>query len=98
MSMTNSNFVGEFPHTLLWCNGSTGGSNPLGQGSNPWGRTNVKTVNEMFPNEKNRLIHMCEMSIKMINELMRQIEKEELQNEQFVINWLDKLNEISVKY
>lgn len=27
----------------LWCNGSISGSNPLGQGSNPWGRANYKT-------------------------------------------------------
>lgn len=52
----------------------------------------------IYPNEKNRLYNMCQLSIKMLNELMKQIEKEGLQNEQFVLDWLDKINEISVKY
>lgn len=29
---------------LLWCNGSTGGSNPLSKGSNPLGRTKINTL------------------------------------------------------
>lgn len=52
----------------------------------------------IYPNEKNRLWNMCQLSIAMLNELMKQIEKEGLQNEQFVLDWLDKINEISVKY
>ena len=34
----------------------------------------------------------------MLNELMEQIEEAKLQNEQFVLDWLDKINELSVKY
>lgn len=52
----------------------------------------------MYANEKNRLWHMCQLSVSMLEELMRQIEKEGLQNEQFVLDWLDKINEISVRY
>ena len=33
----------------------------------------------------------------MLNELWRMIEKEEMYNEQFVLDWLDKINEISVR-
>ena len=52
----------------------------------------------IYANEKNRLWNMCQVSIEMLEELMRQIEKAKLQNEQFVLDWLDKINEISVKY
>ena len=51
-----------------------------------------------YVNEKNRLWNMCQLSIGMLEELMRQIEEAKLQNEQFVLDWLDKINEISVKY
>lgn len=41
---------------------------------------------------------MCQVSIRMLNELMRQIEENDLKNEQFVLDWLDELNELSVKW
>lgn len=50
-----------------------------------------------FPNAKNEVFHLCNASIKMLNELWRVIEKEEMYNEQFVLDWLDKINEISVR-
>lgn len=52
----------------------------------------------LHDNEKNRLWHMCQVSISMLNELMRQIEENDLKNEQFVLDWLDELNELSVKW
>lgn len=52
----------------------------------------------MYANEKNRLWHMCQISVGMLEELMKQIEKEGLQNEQFVLDWLDKINEMSVRW
>ena len=58
----------------------------------------VKINLKDFPNEKNRLWSMCQVSIEMLEELMRQIEQHKLQDEQFVLDWLDKMNEISVKY
>ncbi len=66
------------------------------QGSNPWGRTNLYIM--IYANEKNRLWNMCQLSIGMLEELMSQIERAKLQNEQFVLDWLDKINELSVKY
>lgn len=52
----------------------------------------------LYDNEKNRLWYMCQVSIRMLNELMRQIEENDLKNEQFVLDWLDELNELSVKW
>lgn len=52
----------------------------------------------LYDNKKNRLWHMCQVSISMLNELMRQIEENDLKNEQFVLDWLDELNELSVKW
>lgn len=52
---------------------------------------------KMYPNKKNQLYHLCNASIHMLNELWRMIEKEEMYNEQFVLDWLDKLNEISIR-
>lgn len=52
----------------------------------------------IYTNDKNRLWHMCQVSVSMLEELMRQIEKYDLQNEQFVLDWLDKINELSVKW
>lgn len=52
----------------------------------------------IYTNDKNRLWHMCQVSVSMLEELMRQIEKHGLQNEQFVLDWLDKINELSVKW
>ena len=52
----------------------------------------------IYANEKNRLWNMCQLSIGMLEELMSQIERAKLQNEQFVLDWLDNINELSVKY
>lgn len=51
----------------------------------------------IYPNEKNRLYHMCRASIHILEEIWTMIEKEEMYNEQFVLDWLDKINEISVR-
>lgn len=52
---------------------------------------------KVYPNEKNYLYNLCDSSIHMINEIWRMIEKKEMYNEQFVLDWLDKLNEISIR-
>lgn len=52
---------------------------------------------KMYPNKKNQLYHLCNASIHMLNELWRMIEKEEMSNEQFVLDWLDAINEISIR-
>lgn len=51
----------------------------------------------IYPNEKNRLYNMCGASIHLLEEIWKMIEKAEMQNEQFVLDWLDKINEISVR-
>lgn len=50
-----------------------------------------------YDNEKNRLYSMCQMSIQMLNELWNQIEKADMTNEQFCLDWLDTINEISIR-
>ena len=52
---------------------------------------------KMYPNKKNQLYHLCKASIHMLNELWRMIENQEMQNEQFVLDWLDEINEISIR-
>lgn len=51
----------------------------------------------IYPNEKNKLYNMCQTSIHVLEEVWKMIEKAEMKNEQFVLNWLDKINEISVR-
>ena len=51
----------------------------------------------IYLNEKNKLYNMCQASVYMLNELWKMIEKAEMQNEQFVLDWLDKINEISIR-
>lgn len=102
MSITDSNntLQVKFLHLIaLWCNGSTAVSKTACLGSNPSGATNLYFYDIMiYANEKNRLWNMCQLSIGMLEELMSQIERAKLQNEQFVLDWLDKINELSVKY
>ena len=50
-----------------------------------------------YDNEKNRLYNMCKMSIQMLDELWNQIEKANMTNEQFCLDWLDSINEISIR-
>lgn len=57
----------------------------------------MKKERKYFPNEKNRLYHTCQASILMLNEIWRMIEKTGMTNEQFVLDWLDAINEISVR-
>lgn len=52
----------------------------------------------IYANEKNRLWTMCQVSIRMINELARQIKKEGLVNENFVRDWIDNLYKIVEDY
>lgn len=51
----------------------------------------------IYPNEKNELYRMCKASVQLLNELWKMVEKQEMQNEQFVLDWLDKINEISIR-
>lgn len=51
----------------------------------------------IYPNEENKLYTMCQESVHVLNELWKMIEKAEMKDEQFVLDWLDKINEISVR-
>ena len=50
-----------------------------------------------YPNEKNKLYNMCQASIHVLEEVWKMIEKTDMKNEQFVLDWLDKINEISIR-
>lgn len=50
-----------------------------------------------YDNEKNRLYNMCQMSILMLETLWKQLEEAKMTNEQFCLDWLDAINEISVR-
>lgn len=51
----------------------------------------------IYPNEKNRLYNMCRASIHVLEEIWTMIEKAGMQNEQFVLDWLDSINAISIR-
>lgn len=51
----------------------------------------------IYPNEKNKLYNMCRASIHVLEEIWTMIEKTEMQNEQFVLDWLDSINDISIR-
>lgn len=48
-------------------------------------------------NEKNGLYHLCRGSINLLEKIWAMIEESGMQNEQFTLDWLDKLNEISIR-
>lgn len=50
-----------------------------------------------FDNEHNRLYNACKMSIVMLESIWKDIQVNQLQDSQFVLNWLDTINEISVR-
>lgn len=41
---------------------------------------------------------MCNMTISLVEEMINIIKEENLQDEQFALDFLDKLNELSVKF
>ena len=51
----------------------------------------------LHDNEKNRLWHMCQVSISMLNELMRQIEENDLKNEQTLREVIQELGALTGK-
>lgn len=50
-----------------------------------------------FDNDKNRVYNMCQMSILMLEGIWNEIEELGLKDEQMVLDWLDHINEISVR-
>lgn len=51
----------------------------------------------IYANEKNKLYHMCQASIHVLEEIWTMINRANMKDEQFVLDWLDKINEISVR-
>ena len=52
----------------------------------------------IYPNEKNRLYNMCGASIHLLEEIWKMIEKAEMQNEQFVEDWVNNIDNIIERY
>ena len=51
-----------------------------------------------FDNEKNRLYNMGKTLLSAIDAFIKTVENDNMTNEQFFLDWLDKVNEYSVKY
>ena len=75
---------------LLWCNGSTGGSNPLSKGSNPLGRTNKNSMEE-------KIKVVLEKSLELVRTTDKLVRDNKLENSQEFLDWQDELNALSVK-
>lgn len=50
-----------------------------------------------YDNEKNRLFHQGNALLKMLDVYIKQVEYSKMTNEQFFIQFEDKLNELSIK-
>lgn len=63
----------------------------VGQGSNPWGRTNFYIMSII------RLKELMKFSLELIQHIVELAETNNLTNKQYFIDWEDKLNKYSVK-
>ena len=63
----------------------------VGQGSNPWGRTNFYIMSII------RLKELMKFSLELIQHIVELAETNNLTNKQYYIDWEDKLNKYSVK-
>ena len=52
---------------------------------------------ESFDNEDERLSNACKISLLILENIWKDIKSNNLENSQFVLNWLDSLNEISIR-
>lgn len=50
-----------------------------------------------FANEKNRMYNACQMALMMVKSVIMQCEALKMTNEQFFIDFEDRLNELSIK-
>lgn len=51
-----------------------------------------------YDNEKNRLYNQGLTLLKMLNLYVKQVEDANMTNEQYFLNFLDSLNETSIRY
>jgi len=52
----------------------------------------------IYANEKNRLWNLCQVSMKMINALIKQIKGSGMETEKFVRTWIDNLYKVIEDY
>ncbi len=53
-TVVSSSLTASAENTRPWCNGSMAGSNPVGQGSSPWGRAIEQTFARKMGSSSNR--------------------------------------------
>jgi hypothetical protein len=46
---------------------------------------------------KSEILNLCDISVQLLNGIWNIIKKENMENEQIILDWLDKINEISVR-
>ena len=87
----------ETAHFFLWCRWlSTKVSKILGQGSSPWGKTNL---NSMINRDKviQEFKILLRENMRNTNMIVRTAEELNVTNEQFYLDWEDFINAMSVK-
>lgn len=57
--------------------------------------TGIKQGN--FTNDKNRMYNACQMALMFVRNVIEEVEKLGMTNEQFFIDFEDELNELSIK-
>lgn len=57
--------------------------------------TGVKMA--QYDSEQNRIYNACKLSIIMLENIWKDIQSQNLQNSQMCLDWLDKINEISIR-
>lgn len=76
---------------------STRDSKSLGLCSNQSGATNYNNMKDLDELQISTLQGMMKVCINLLESIDDLIDKEKLQNEQFVLNFYDVINEISVR-
>lgn len=55
----------------------------------------------IYPNEKNKLYklyNMCQASIHVLEEVWKMIEKADMKDEQFILDWINDIDNIIEKH
>ena len=54
-------------------------------------------LNKIFKS-KMEVYNLCDNSIQLLEIILKMVEENNLQNDQKILDWLDKINSISVKW
>lgn len=54
-------------------------------------------LNKIFKS-KMEIYNLCDNSIQLLEIILKMVEENNLQNDQKILDWLDKINSISVKW